>query len=82
MKKIKVIISAVVLSIAVVTLFTLSSTKAYADEDINCIGIEDGTPFICYGPSPSHCHTMEGLNGNYMECKGTKFVQVHVDDPQ
>ena len=82
MKKIKVIICAVVLSITVVALSTLFSAKVYAVEDINCFGEEDGTPFICYGASPSHCHTLEGSGGNYMECTGTKFVQVHVDDPQ
>lgn len=81
MKKLKVIICAVVISIAV-ALSTFFITKAYALESINCYGVDDGTPFICYGASPSHCHTLEGTNGSYIECTGTKFVQVHVEDPQ
>ena len=79
MKKKHSIVFTAILSIAIVTLCILSSTKTSATEP-NCRATVGNTTFYCYGATTSVCFTV--YDNGYFVCKGTEIVVFKPDDPQ
>lgn len=80
MKKKLIIISSLVLSVVIITVFALLPIKVSASDDPNCSTTVGDITLYCYGVPSAVCFTIYGNTPT--ACRGTEVAIFIPDNPE